>query len=63
VADPGEDVAAPVPDAATIVGLLADDDRRKRPDLTETRRRRWRGRVVGRARLPLASFVCRTPPR
>jgi hypothetical protein len=63
VADAGEDVAAPVPDAATIVGLLADDDRRKRPDLAETRRRRWRGRVVGRTRLPLASFVCRTPPR
>jgi len=29
VADPGEDPAAPVPDAATIVGLLADDDRRR----------------------------------
>jgi hypothetical protein len=29
VADPGEDSAAPVPDAATIVGLLADDDRRR----------------------------------
>jgi hypothetical protein len=28
VADPGEDPVAPVPDAATIVGLLADDDRR-----------------------------------
>ena len=29
MADPGEDPAAPVPDAATIVGLLADDDRRR----------------------------------
>jgi hypothetical protein len=29
VADPGEHQAAPVPDAATIVGLLADDDRRR----------------------------------
>jgi hypothetical protein len=29
VADSGEDLAAPVPDAATIVGLLADDDRRR----------------------------------
>jgi hypothetical protein len=29
VADPGEDAGAPVPDAATIVGLLADDDRRR----------------------------------
>jgi hypothetical protein len=29
VADPGEDPVAPVPDAATIVGLLADDDRRR----------------------------------
>jgi hypothetical protein len=29
VADPGEDSVAPVPDAATIVGLLADDDRRR----------------------------------
>jgi hypothetical protein len=29
VADPAEDSAAPVPDAATIVGLLADDDRRR----------------------------------
>ena len=29
MADPGEDSAAPVPDAATIVGLLADDDRRR----------------------------------
>jgi hypothetical protein len=29
VADPGEDPAAPVPDAATIVGLLADDERRR----------------------------------
>jgi hypothetical protein len=29
VADPGEDPAAPVPDAGTIVGLLADDDRRR----------------------------------
>jgi hypothetical protein len=29
VADPGDDPAAPVPDAATIVGLLADDERRR----------------------------------
>jgi hypothetical protein len=29
VDDPGEDAAVPVPDAATIVGLLADDDRRR----------------------------------
>jgi hypothetical protein len=29
VAGPGEDPAAPVPDAGTIVGLLADDDRRR----------------------------------
>jgi hypothetical protein len=29
VAEPGEDAAAPVPDAASIVGLLADDDRRR----------------------------------
>jgi hypothetical protein len=29
VADTGEDSAAPVPDAASIVGLLADDDRRR----------------------------------
>jgi hypothetical protein len=29
VADPGEDPADPVPDAVTIVGLLADDDRRR----------------------------------
>jgi hypothetical protein len=29
VADPDDDAAAPVPDAATIVGLLADDDRRR----------------------------------
>ena len=29
MADPGEDSAAPVPDAATIAGLLADDDRRR----------------------------------
>ncbi len=29
MAEPGEDPAAPVPDAATIVGLLADDDRRR----------------------------------
>jgi hypothetical protein len=29
VTDPGDDRAAPVPDAGTIVGLLADDDRRR----------------------------------
>jgi hypothetical protein len=29
VAEAGEDAAAPVPDAASIVGLLADDDRRR----------------------------------
>ena len=29
MADPGEDQAAPVPDAAAIVGFLADDDRRR----------------------------------
>ncbi len=29
MADPGEDQAAPVPDAGAIVGLLADDDRRR----------------------------------
>jgi hypothetical protein len=29
VADPGEDQAAPVPDAGAIVGLLADEDRRR----------------------------------
>jgi hypothetical protein len=29
VAGPAEDPAAPVPDAGTIVGLLADDDRRR----------------------------------
>jgi hypothetical protein len=157
VADPREDAAVPVPDAATIVGLLADDDRRRMfaalvlggstldevraatgltsrraatalarlvagdlvvrsdrgdhvllgeafrlaavaaapprpgPDptddmpeddarilrryfrggrltqvpsqLTKSPQRPCRGRVVGRARLPLASFVCRTPPR
>jgi hypothetical protein len=29
VADPGEHQAAPVPDAGAIVGLLADEDRRR----------------------------------